>query len=113
MKEQLGFYNMDEIQAAYAILSVAQQKEIKTWHEAYTGNISLRTTICKEILESLQKRYHCMGIDVQSLAVQMEHYHFVLCSELDEYLDAFKIQKRINYFTNVLQIRRINTNAFR
>lgn len=108
MSDQLAFYSMREIHAAYSLLSVHQQKELTTWHERYNGHISLRTTICKEIIESLQKRYHCMGIDVDNVAVQLEHYHFVLCSELDEYLDAFKIQERIIYCTSLLQIPRIN-----
>ena len=107
MKELLGFYSMNEIDAAYSMLSLHKQKEINTWHETYNGHISLRTTICKEIIESLQKQYHCMGVDVEKVAVQLEHYHFVVSAELDQYLDAFKIQERINYCTNLLQIPRI------
>jgi hypothetical protein len=108
MVDQIGFYSINEIHAAYSLLSIYEQKQINTWHEAYNGHISLRTTICKEIIDSLQKRYHCMGVDVEKVAVQLEHYHFVVSVELDNYLDAFKIQERINYCTNLLQIPRIN-----
>ncbi len=108
MEDRLAFYSMNEIHAAYSMLSMYKQHKINTWHETYNGHISLRTTICKEIIESLQKRYHCMGVDVEKVAVQLEHYHFVVSPELDQYLDAFKIQERINYCTNLLQIPRIN-----
>jgi hypothetical protein len=108
MEDRLAFYSMNEIHAAYSMLSMYKQHKINTWHETYNSHISLRTTICKVIIESLQKRYHCMGVDVEKVAVQLEHYHFVVSPELDQYLDAFKIQERINYCTNLLQIPRIN-----
>lgn len=107
MNDQFTFYTLDEIHAAYSMLSLRKQQNINTWHETYNGHITLRTTICKEIIESLQKRYHCMGVDVQKVAVQLEHYHFVVSPELDQYLDAFKIQERIIYCANLLQIPRI------
>jgi hypothetical protein len=104
-------HSLQEVNTAYAMLELRLYKNKTTWHEQNQTNIRVRTRVGADILTYVQSNYHYLGVEIDDLCAEIEHYHFVTSPSIKEYMSLDRALCVIKMFAQSRDLAPINFNV--